>query len=60
MAGVGSSSGGYPQAPSIPNAGASAMPGHSVGEDGATRPATLASASLGGAAAYRPPGSGQV
>ena len=50
----------YPRAPAVANTAASALPGHRVGEDGATRPATLASASLGGAAAYRPPSADQA
>lgn len=45
----------YPRAAAMPGT-AAPMPGHVTGEDGTPRPATLASASLGGAAAYRPPG----
>lgn len=48
----------FPRAPGLPNTGAAAMPGHHTGDDGVARPATLASASLGGAAAYRPTGAG--
>lgn len=49
----------YPHGPSTPHDASSGAPGWVADENGTPRPATLASASLGGAAAYRPRGEGQ-
>jgi hypothetical protein len=49
----------YPGGPSTPHDTASGAPGWVADEDGTPRPATLASASLGGSAAYRARGENQ-
>jgi hypothetical protein len=47
---------GYPHGPSTPHDTAQGAPGWVADESGTPRPATLASASLGGAVSYRPRG----